>query len=419
MKNLLIILSALIFTTDSFSQVEWNTLVISTTENLQEITFVNDTVGFVCGEKGILFKTSDAGINWQAIITPDTFTINSVAFIDEMNGGILYGNNNPKFYVTEDGGSSWVQKGFGGGGFCFPHVIYALEDKIIIGGNGCFYGDAIAIYQNDSIVMDTMLGTVNRITNFDFIDDNIGFASSTLSTAFIAFSRIYKTMDGGFSWTLVPNTDSLLTMYDIAFEDENIGYCVSLDTTIYGSETPAVLFKTLDGGNSWNEVLGQLFVTPTFTDVEVYAKDSLIAVGSYVNQFSDNGTVWLNFSDTFPQWFSEDFLVDPLNPRLKKNDVLENNGCLYVIGDKGFISKTGKDSTFTTINSLAQLARNTGFNLFPNPSRGKFSIQFNEVKKAPFNIIVFDIIGNKRFQKDIKLHNLENSFQLDLSFLDK
>lgn len=54
-----------------------------------------------------------------------------------------------------------------------------------------------------------------------------------------------------------------------------------------------------------------------------------------------------------------------------------------------------------------------------NPSRGKFSIQFNEVKKAPFNIIVFDIIGNKRFQKDIKLHNLENSFQLDLSFLDK
>lgn len=418
MKNLIIIIFALVSVNSTFSQIGWNRLSIQTNENFNEIDFVNDSIGFVCGEKGVLFKTVDAGLNWQLLNTPDTFTINSVAFTDEMNGGILYGENNPMFFVTTDGGISWQQKASGNGGFCFPQVIFAVEDKILIGGHGCFYGDAIAVYQNDSIIMDTMLGNVNVINNFDFIDDKIGFASSTLSTSFIAYSRIYKTIDGGLSWILIPNSDSLLSMYDIAFEDENIGYCVSLDTAINGSGTPAVLFKTNDGGNTWNDVIGQLFVTPTFTDIDIYAKDSVIAVGSYVNQFSNNGAVWLNFLDTFPLWFSEDFKIDSLNPRLMKNDVVENNGCLYVIGNNGFIAKTCKDSIVLLPSYIENIEIKIQFNLFPNPSKGIFTFEYDNKLSSFFNIQVFDVVGKEIYHIKIEKANSNKKTQLDLSFLE-
>jgi len=390
---------------------EWRKINISTNQNLNEICFINESIGFICGDTGTILKTIDSGNTWTNINSPNNDNITSIAFTDELNGAVLtsIGVNDKKFHVTTNGGLSWNLKYVGfGGGFCFPETLQAHNEKIFVGGNGCFYGDAIAIYENDTFTLDTMLSGSGSISHFDFITDGIGFANSKNN-------GIYKTINGGNSWSNIVSTDFIQEIYDIAFVDENIGYCVGKDTVINGGFYPAILFKTTDGGVSWTDIVGPLFVTPTLTDITVFNTDSIISVGAYVNQFSDNGTIWHNFVDS--QWFNEDFSIDTLNPRLKKNDVIVNNGCIYILGDKGFLAKNCID---TSINvGIHSIKKNLGFNVFPNPSNGKIILEINSIEKTNCVVEVYTMNGQLVFNETLNNFNGKQKKQLDLSSLSE
>ncbi|WP_335966098.1 hypothetical protein [Galbibacter sp. PAP.153] len=64
---------------------------------------------------------------------------------------------------------------------------------------------------------------------------------------------IYKTIDGGISWSIVNNTVHLKSVY---FVDENIGY---------GNDYYGATYKTEDGGETW-----QVIHTQENADYTVY-----------------------------------------------------------------------------------------------------------------------------------------------------
>jgi hypothetical protein len=248
-----------------------------------------------------------------------------------------------------------------------------------------------------------MLSGGNSINHFDFINSNIGFASSTALNSFQVYSKIYKTIDGGFHWIAISNNDSIEEMYDIAFQDEFVGFCVGKDTLHNSANYPSILYKTTDGGSSWVDYLGALFVTPNLTNIEFIGIDSFITVGFYDESFMDNGTIWLNFSDTNLQWFSEDFTADTLSPKVYKNDVLEYNNCIYILGDNGFLATNCKIDTDKNNVAILEVKNQINLNLYPNPAKGFMYFEFeNKIKNVSLEL--YDLTG-KLQQKTIAINS--------------
>ncbi|MFC2131478.1 WD40/YVTN/BNR-like repeat-containing protein [Bacteroidota bacterium] len=84
---------------------------------LNDMCFINDTLGFICGKKrlgvgdsanDIIYKTTNKGVNWEKIYdqphTPRS-GLQKISFKDELNG-VAVGQFG-KVLVTSDGGDSW------------------------------------------------------------------------------------------------------------------------------------------------------------------------------------------------------------------------------------------------------------------------------------------------------------------------
>jgi photosystem II stability/assembly factor-like uncharacterized protein len=71
----------------------WTYDYISTRESLQSIQFVNETTGFAVGAGGIVVKTTNRGITWTTVTRPTTLAnLNNLYFFDASNG-IVVGNS--------------------------------------------------------------------------------------------------------------------------------------------------------------------------------------------------------------------------------------------------------------------------------------------------------------------------------------
>jgi photosystem II stability/assembly factor-like uncharacterized protein len=78
-----------------------------------------------------------------------------------------------------------------------------------------------------------------------FIDDKTGFSATYLG-------KVLKTTDGGISWTCKNITD--LPIYSIYFVNKNIGFAVGGKPSCSGTgciPPGSIVFKTTDGGESW------------------------------------------------------------------------------------------------------------------------------------------------------------------------
>jgi hypothetical protein len=81
---------------------------------LFSVFFADEQTGWVAGQNGVLFKTSNAGKDWKLIDTGHSMTIWDLAFTDESNGFMLTlgtpGNPDASavsILKTDDGGESW------------------------------------------------------------------------------------------------------------------------------------------------------------------------------------------------------------------------------------------------------------------------------------------------------------------------
>ena len=221
-------------------------------DNLNDIQFFNDQLGWGVGSNGAIITTSDAGVTWNVQESGVNESLKKVCIIDE-NTVWISGSNGCLLY-TEDAGDNWMQRACG--------TSLELVDVFFLSSDtgwvvGCEVFDSL---YNGS---------------FEFV--------------------IKQTQDAGDTW-ITQLSDTTFTLRSIYFVNNNIGWAVGEMFDINGPPgTEGILLYTTDGGTNWENhqdpnflSLGSGFKDIIFTDHQ----NGWILGGGSIFRTSDGGISW-------------------------------------------------------------------------------------------------------------------------------
>jgi hypothetical protein len=178
---------------------------------LTQLDIIDSSIGFIAGESGNIFKTTDVGATWSRV-TPPIFgsvpgtNILGFDFIDEQRGFIIQeagGNSGNSVYKTANGGTTWSNITPPPPGLSQGQRFGAL-----------FAQDSTTIYvTGDGVIYKSINGGVSYT-----IDESFNTNASTRSFQFKKFQRVGNTLflstaNGGNSSNMLPKDPGLTRIF--------------------------------------------------------------------------------------------------------------------------------------------------------------------------------------------------------------
>ena len=343
------------------AHAQWQVLFSTSTNDLEEIKFVDPQLGYAVGSMGTVLRTTDAGASWQSLTTPSGNKLNTVHFHDA-NHGFTGGEDG--LFETTDGGTTWTP-----------------------------------------IALDST-ASINKI---EFINAQVGFCGGQNG-------YIYKTIDGGTQWTMVlvnhPNTPNNFVS-DFSFPSSDTGYaCLSGYNWEY--------YRTIDGGDTWQEIhMGTPLGLTNFEGIHFTSNETGFMAGWYIGAFvatNNGGTSWSEqTNDLYNLWDVE--FADENNglavglggiviqtfdagnswveDTVHSSSMTWNSiayapgGAAYICGYGGLIYKL--DQALSISETAASAFEVT---LSPNPTHGEFAVNWITPAESA-NIIISDLSGRQ------------------------
>jgi len=290
----------------SFSQTPWTRI----SPNIQEHT-VNklyclpgtSQVFGVCDGSTII-KSADAGLTWDVILYPAQmdagFRCKSVVFTEQSTGFV--GGSGLTILKTVNGGNTWTKK---------------FESEPVFGQDA--FND-IAFFNNSTGVAVADKGMIIRTTDggesWDILETGLtvnlqGVKVLNDSTAYaIGFpEQMFKTTDRGLTWFLIDAPSNFPEGYiqDLIFVSETTGFVL----LIYFDYSDAFhyIFKTTDGGLTWTESLMDTQVPAYDGCLASYDADHVAFISSTWMYhckitFTDNGGLtWTEQEEQSLHWY--------------------------------------------------------------------------------------------------------------------
>ena len=201
---------------------------------------LDDQHAWLACEAGEIMRTEDGGLHWERVFTPgiDKYgRVMDVSFVD-LNEGYAVGKHegfgewDMKVLRSLDGGRSWAIRSV----FNTPQDIKACDalapGVVVVLGVNDVTGHGLNISHNGGLTWTGITPPGSGfIGNVDFVNPQVGWTAG---------SKIYKTINGGASWTL--QAEPPTHMINISMFDEQYGWAVGA----WGD-----ILYTQDGGNSW------------------------------------------------------------------------------------------------------------------------------------------------------------------------
>jgi photosystem II stability/assembly factor-like uncharacterized protein len=236
--------------------------------NLNDVQFTDRLNGWIVGKEGFIDQTADGGVTWESLtpsgIPPDE-DFYEVAFFGESRGYVLGYHG---VYKTDDGGQSWANN-------WLPDVPYR-------GAWGMSFAD----------------GTTGFLLGSSYMDPDP--------------SILYRTVDGGESWTPVQGAKASLlrTVLVVSFIDGLTGWAGG-----------GVIMKTTDGGETWKTQAAVATVREFCFLSEEYG---FAVGGKAILRTANGGTTWEN--------------VTPKDDRIK-----DLRSVYFIDGSNGWVAGRGAD----------------------------------------------------------------------------
>ena len=281
-------------------------------ETILTIQFLDDNNGFIGGEYGAFYKTTDAGVTWSTHNGPYIDMEHILGFyFTSINTGYavgLYG----RIKKTTDGGQTWQQ---------YSPTYRDLRGMTFTSNETgyCINGGNILKTTNSGNTWDLYPSMMEgRFVSIDFVNDTVGYA------IFEDYKeKLYKTTNGGLSWVYVPIEYPLLNhdMRALDFINADTGF-------VTGGYSSFYIHKTIDGGLTWNKIASESFSNIKFVNDSVgYGLQ-----GSYrFFRTNDGGSSWTIVFESYGNDLNSFTFVD------------ENT--VYLIGDERNCYKSNDGGT--------------------------------------------------------------------------
>lgn len=329
--------------------------------------FNSDNDGVICGERGEIYYTTNGGVSWvpstllsQSPSAPFQNFLHTVAYITaDSVAAIGYGGN---VMMSTDAGKTFKQLPWTGLIGSLYGLHYQKTNKTILIG-------ARAAADRHDLVTSTDGGStwtlrpilgVGAITDFHFINDQLGFAAGADSITAKAIAL--KTTDGGNSWSIItlPSAENNADIQRIHFSDANNGWII----TSHASGNQA--WKTTDGGTTWTLETAAGLATGNWPVKDVYFKDANTGYISgsvgFFNYTTDGGATWIKSG-------------------LRTNQSLVRfmpaGNKLYLLSDfGGLLSADG--GPVSAVKIIGDASKTTSVKIYPNPSSFVVNVDVKE-----------------------------------------
>ncbi len=310
----------------------WNKITSGTDANLGDLSFPSENVGYASGTDGTILKTINGGQTWAILNTGVSYDFYDIDFYDENHGWAV--GSGGIILFTEDGGASWSRQ-YGSGSMTAG--IYGVEALGENKAHACGYDGLIM--KRSTLGWPWNQKGSSTLRSIEFANENIGWTTGN-------GGAMYKTTDGGTSWT-AQSLGTSSPIYELHVFDAN---------KVIAFESGGKVFKTTDGGNSWTELCDSRAYTSSgihFIDENygwlVYYKYALFT--------KDGGSSWTEHA------------LD--NEETLKDIKIVNTNTVCAVGEKGTIFLFKGDPETSGINQ--QLI--SSITLYPNPANNSFTIE--------------------------------------------
>jgi photosystem II stability/assembly factor-like uncharacterized protein len=193
--------------------------------------------GFLTGDSGKIFKTTDGGLTWIKKSTNTLSKINGVHLMDNTVGFACGKNVTLK---TINGGETWTPKiqifdvkNIYAKGL---NELFIVSEEISSGDHTFKLRRSTDDGASWTVLVEITLDDIIYRSKIKFIDSNYGFL--------LIDNKVWKTIDGGSNWSLL-NIQNIFQVNDIHFFDGSNGYIVG---------DKGEIIKTSNGGANWESL---------------------------------------------------------------------------------------------------------------------------------------------------------------------
>ncbi len=381
-----------------YSQEYWLNSYSPTANNIKNSIFLDSLTGWVCGDTGLIMKTSNGGLNWTIQNSKSRVSIHDIFFLNKRLGWALGWNiYNPVppygtyFFKTTDGGVNWDTSFFPLENVYLRKVYF--QDSLY-GFLGGAYKNLLRTTDAGANWIDVEIDSLSvmnfPVTNFAFYNNNYGYAvGGVMDIAGI----IWRTTNRGVRWT--PYIVSPEPNLDMFFFDSLriLGFGGDFE---YGAST----ITSSNSGETWKYNSLEIFGLPTvlaFRDL----KDGWGSLG-YTRTFiysQDSGR-------TFVQLNTPDSSVinDIVFPDKKHGFAFGENGKILKFNP----ATVGVRNENTEVSKSFELKQN-----YPNPFNPLTTISYEIESNSYVVLKVFDVTGK---EIDMLYNGYQNKGKYKLKF---
>lgn len=308
-------------------------------QNLFDACFASPNEGWVVGDLGRVYKTTDGGATWQRQVASGRDPMLGIGCLDGQQAWLS--SIAGRVFRTTDGGATWALQQTPVQRNLFKIVFATPQRGTAVGDFGAIVHteDGGATWQEvllpddfklpDSALDSGVMPNDALLYGLSFVDENHGWIAGE-------FGTILATTDGGKTWK--QQTSGIeTTLFGVDFSDRNTGLAVGIDS---------IILRTDDAGATWKP-LASPFQERSYYEVGLTDRYAWIVGGQgTILVSSDGGKEWAEFKTPI-QFASEWFRG------------------VSVVGERGFLVG-GAGLIYRTDGAQAQLLRAA-----PAPSHGE------------------------------------------------